>query len=105
MKFSEKLKQAMQQLGINQAQVVGLTGKSKGSISMYLNDKTVPSEQVQSDIAVSLGLAPDYFEQEEKGNLMFAVTVCTSVRLLPTASIITVSTVKTRLQKSLPMVM
>ena len=44
MKFSEKLKQAMQQLGINQAQVVGLTGKSKGSISMYLNDKTTPSE-------------------------------------------------------------
>ena len=65
MKFSEKLKQAMQQLGINQAQVVGLTGKSKGSISMYLNDKTTPSEQVQSDIAVSLGLTPDYFEQEE----------------------------------------
>ena len=31
MKFSEKLKQAMQQLGINQAQVVGLTGKSKRS--------------------------------------------------------------------------
>lgn len=65
MKFSEKLKKAMQQLGINQTQVVGLTGKSKGSISMYLNDKTVPSEKVQSDIAVSLGLAPDYFEQED----------------------------------------
>lgn len=39
--------------------------ESKGSISMYLNDKTTPSEQVQSDIAVSLGLTPDYFEQEE----------------------------------------
>lgn len=65
MKFSEKLKQAMQQLGINQVQVVGLTGKSKGSISMYLNDKTVPSGQVQSDIAVALGLPADYFEQEE----------------------------------------
>ena len=65
MKFSEKLKKAMQQLGLNQAQVVGMTGKSKGSISMYLNDKTTPSEEVQSDIAVSLGLAPDYFEQEE----------------------------------------
>lgn len=64
MNFSEKLKKAMQQLGINQAQVVGLTGKSKGSISMYLNDKTVPSEKVQSDVAVSLGLNPDYFEQE-----------------------------------------
>lgn len=65
MKFSEKLKVAMQQLGINQKQVVGLTGKSKGSISMYLNDKTTPSEQVQSDIAVSLGLAPDYFQKED----------------------------------------
>ena len=65
MKFSEKLKKAMQELNLNQAQVVGLTGKSKGSISMYLNDKTVPSEQTQSDIAVSLGLAADYFEQED----------------------------------------
>lgn len=63
MKFSEKLKQAMQELNLSQSQVVGLTGKSKGSISMYLNDKTTPSEKVQSDIAVSLGLAPDYFEQ------------------------------------------
>lgn len=65
MKFSEKLKKAMQELGINQAQVVGLTGKSKGSISMYLNNKTIPPEKVQRDIAVSLGLAPDYFEQED----------------------------------------
>lgn len=65
MKFSEKLKKAMQELGINQAQVVGMTGKSKGSISMYLNNKTIPPEKVQSDIAVSLGLAPDYFRHEE----------------------------------------
>lgn len=65
MTFSEKLKKAMQDLSITQKQLVGMTGKSKGSISMYLNDKTVPSEQVQSDIAVSLGLAPDYFEQDE----------------------------------------
>ena len=36
MRFSEKLKQAMQQLDINQVQVVGLTGKSKGSVSQYL---------------------------------------------------------------------
>lgn len=65
MKFSEKLKRAMQELNLNQAQVVGLTGKSKGSVSMYLNDKTIPSEKVQSDIAVSLGLAPDYFERDD----------------------------------------
>lgn len=65
MKFGEKLKKAMRELGLNQAQVVGMTGKSKGSISMYLNGKTIPPEKVQSDIAVSLGLDPDYFEQEE----------------------------------------
>jgi len=65
MNFSEKLKKAMQQLGINQVQVVGMTGKSKGSISQYLSGKQIPSAEVQRNIAVSLGLAPDYFEQEE----------------------------------------
>lgn len=65
MKFSEKLKSAMQQLGINQAKVVSMTGKSKGSISQYLSGKQTPSADVQRDIAVSLGLAPDFFEQEE----------------------------------------
>ena len=63
MKFSEKLKQAMQQLGINQAQVVGLTGKSKGSVSQYLSGKQVPSVEVQSSIATALGLEADYFEK------------------------------------------
>lgn len=64
MNFSEKLKKAMQDLGINQAKVVSLTGKSKGSISQYLSGKQTPSAEVQRDIAVSLGLNPDYFEQE-----------------------------------------
>lgn len=65
MKFSERLKEAMQQLGLNQVQVVGLTGKSKGSISQYISGKQIPSADVQRDIAVSLGLAPDFFEEEE----------------------------------------
>lgn len=64
MNFSEKLKKAMRDLGINQAKVVSLTGKSKGSISQYLSGKQTPSAEVQRDIAVSLGLNPDYFEQE-----------------------------------------
>lgn len=61
MEFSEKLKQAMQELNLKQAQVAGMTGKSKGSISQYLTGKQVPSEGVQRDIAVSLGLDADYF--------------------------------------------
>lgn len=65
MMFGEKLKKAMQQLGINQAQVVGMTGCSKGSISQYISGKQTPAEDRQQNIAVSLGLAPDYFEQDE----------------------------------------
>lgn len=65
MEFSEKLKEAMQDLDLNQKQVVGMTGKSKGSISQYLSGKQIPSEKAQSDIAVSLGLNPDYFKNEE----------------------------------------
>lgn len=65
MNFNEKLKQAMQQLEINQAQVVGMTGIGKSSISQYLSGKNVPSADRQKNIAVSLGLEADYFEQDE----------------------------------------
>lgn len=66
MSFSEKLKEAMHELNINQAQVVGLIGKSKGSVSMYLSNQVVPPSKAQEEIALALGLAPDYFEQDEE---------------------------------------
>lgn len=66
MVFSEKLKKAMQDLSINQAQVVGLTGIGKSSISQYLSGKNVPTQERQKSIAVSLGLETDYFEQEDE---------------------------------------
>lgn len=65
MNFSEKLKTAMQELHLNQRQVCGMTGKSKGSVSQYLSGKQIPSEDVQRDIAVSLGLDQDYFTKED----------------------------------------
>ena len=61
MLFSRRLAEAMQKLNLNQVQVCGLTGKSKASISQYLSGKQTPPENVQSDIAVSLGLPADYF--------------------------------------------
>ena len=64
MNFSEKLKTAMQELHLNQRQVCGMTGKSKGSVSQYLLGKQIPSEDVQRDIAVSLGLDQDYFTKD-----------------------------------------
>ena len=63
MKFSEKLRKAMTELNLTQAQMVGLIGKSKASISQYLSDKQVPSEAKQRDIAVALGLEEDYFSK------------------------------------------
>lgn len=84
MKFSEKLKSAMQQLEINQAKVISLTGKSKGSISQYLSGKQTPSADVQRDIAVSLGLAPDFFEQEEAEAVILKLSATGKIeRLLP----------------------
>lgn len=64
MTFSEKLKQAMQELHLNQRQVCGMTGKSKGSVSQYLSGKQIPSVETQRHIAASLGLDPGYFEQD-----------------------------------------
>lgn len=82
MNFNEKLKQAMQQLNITQAQVVGMTGIGKSSISQYISGKNVPTEERQKNIAVSLGLDPNYFEQEEsvaKVNIKADVFVSSSV--------------------------
>ena len=61
--FSKKLEKAIHDLGLKQAQVVGLTGKSKASISQYLSGRQVPPAEVQREIAVALGLAPDYFSK------------------------------------------
>ncbi len=64
--FSEKLKKAMQELHLNQAQVCSMTGKSKGSVSQYISGKQIPSEDVQADIAIALGLEENYFSKQEE---------------------------------------
>lgn len=66
MRFAEKLRNAMQELDLNQVQVCGLTGKSKASISQYLSGKQIPSEEVQSKIATALGLSSDYFAKADE---------------------------------------
>lgn len=66
LRFSEKLRNAMQELDLNQVQVCGLTGKSKGSISQYLSGKQIPSEAVQRDLATALGLSSDYFAKADE---------------------------------------
>ena len=64
MTFSEKLKKAMQDLNNSQKQLVGMTCIGKSSISQYLSGKNTPTEERQRNIALSLGLEPDYFNKE-----------------------------------------
>ncbi len=68
--FGEKLQKAMKELGISQKKVSDLTGKSKASVSQYISDTQVPSEKVQSEIAIALGFAPDYFMTMDKEAFM-----------------------------------
>ena len=79
MLFSEKLKQAMQDLHLNQIQVVGLTGKSKGSISQYISGKQVPSEAAQRDIAISLVVFP---KKEVRNGIIQKLEVTEAAKIL-----------------------
>ena len=72
MKFCEQLKRAMQQLGLNQSQIAGLTGCSKGAVSQYLSGKNTPPADKRRAIAVALGLPADYFEQEQDRQTVIA---------------------------------
>ncbi len=65
MTFSEKLQRAMKEMGLSQSQVSEFTGRSKASISQYVSGQQVPPRNVQSEIAKSLSLEPDYFTQEQ----------------------------------------
>lgn len=61
MGFKEKLKKFMDEGNLSQTYVSGVTGRSKATVSNWLNGKQIPSETVKQDIAVSLGLPGDYF--------------------------------------------
>lgn len=64
MMFQERLEQAMQKLNLNQTRVASLTGISKASISQYLSGRQVPSDEKQREIAMALGLKPDFFKED-----------------------------------------
>lgn len=55
----------MQDLGLNQARLCELTGKSKGSVCQYLSGKQIPTEETRREIAEALGLDPEYFITEK----------------------------------------
>lgn len=60
--FAEKLKKAMETLGINQKQLCAMTGIGKSSISQYLSGRNEPTADRQKKIALALGLKGNYFD-------------------------------------------
>ena len=60
--FAEKLKKAMETLGINQKQLCAITGIGKSSISQYLSGRNEPTADRQKKIALALGLKGNYFD-------------------------------------------
>ena len=71
MSFGTKLRKLMNELHLNQTQLSALTGINKSSLSQYISEKNVPSEERRKEIAYALGVSDDFFETEET-----AATVC-----------------------------
>lgn len=61
MSFAEKLKKLMEELGISQTQLSGLSGIGKSSISQYLSGRNEPTKERKKQIALALGLQENYF--------------------------------------------
>lgn len=84
--FNEELKNVMQDLRLSQIQLSNLTGIGKSSISQYLSGKNAPTEARQREIAISLGLAEDYFKSDEfalvNANRISRLTVADTAKIM-----------------------
>lgn len=68
MSFSERLKQAMDERKISQAELAALIGKGKSSVSQYISGKNIPKGDVQKQIAQVLDCSVDWLNEEESFN-------------------------------------
>lgn len=63
--FKDKLKQALDDAGMNAAGLSAATGIGRSSISQYLSGKNEPTDKRKKVIAEALNLPADYFQREE----------------------------------------
>lgn len=68
MSFSERLKQAMAEREISQAELAALIGKGKSSVSQYISGKNVPKDDVQQKIAEVLDCTVEFLNSEVSAN-------------------------------------
>ena len=60
MSFAKRLKQAMSEKQINQAELASRIGKGKSSVSQYLSGKNIPKPDVQEKISEVLGCTVEF---------------------------------------------
>lgn len=85
--FKDKLINAMEIYGYNQATVAALTGKSKATVSNWVSGKQIPHKEEQADIASCLKLYRNYFDESDPDpitNGIRRMTVTEAAKLLHT---------------------
>lgn len=64
MSFAKRLKQAMDERQMTQAELAARIGKGKSSVSQYLSGKNIPKDDVQKQIAEVLDCTVDFLNSE-----------------------------------------
>lgn len=64
MSFAKRLKQAMIDADMTQAELAARIGKGKSSVSQYLSGKNIPKDDVQKKIAEVLDCTVDFLNSE-----------------------------------------
>lgn len=68
MSFSKRLKTAMAEREMSQAELAAHIGKGKSSVSQYLSGKNIPKDDVQQKIAEVLDCSVEYLNEEVPEN-------------------------------------
>ena len=68
MSYSKRLKQAMEERNMSQAELAAHIGKGKSSVSQYLSGKNIPKNDVQQKIAEVLDCTVEYLNEETPAN-------------------------------------
>ena len=64
MTFAKRLKQAMNERQMTQAELAARIGKGKSSVSQYLSGKNIPKDDVQKQIAKVLDCTVEFLNSE-----------------------------------------
>ena len=64
MSFAKRLKQAMDEKQMTQAELAARIGKGKSSVSQYLSGKNIPKDDVQKRIAEVLDCTVEFLNSE-----------------------------------------